>query len=116
MTKMLYFVETTHKLPKPPCSDNVGGGCWVEGIGSNDNCSMFGEGLGKLGVQKEQDGKEPFPGTTDTIDQQHRTTFCALKHARSSYKPTIFMDSGFLVDTSLEMLEGGGGHSHLFDG
>ena len=55
--------------------------------------------------------REAFPGTTNssTIDQQHRMTFCALKHARSSYKPAIFMDNGFLVDASLEMLEGGEG-------
>ncbi|CAN0452745.1 unnamed protein product, partial [Laminaria digitata] len=33
-------------------------------------------------------------------------TFCALKHARSSYKPAIFIVSGFLVDTSSEVLGG----------
>ena len=61
-----------------------------------------------MGLHREKDGKETFPGTTKTsIDQQHRTTFCALKHARSSYKPTIFMDSGFLVDTYAEVLGGG---------
>ena len=70
---------------------------------------MFGVGLGMVGVQREQYGKEAFPGTTNSsMSQQHRTTFCALKDARSSYKPAIFMDSGFLVDTSSEMLEGGG--------
>ena len=87
----------------------AGGGGWVKGIESNGSSSMFGEGLDDLGVQREQDGREAFPGMTNSsIDQQHRTTFCALKHARSSHKPAIFMDSGFLVDTSLEMLEGGG--------
>ena len=70
---------------------------------------MFGEGLEKVELQREQGGREAFPGTTNRgIDQQHRTTFYALKYARSSYKPAIFMDSGFLVDTSLEMLDGGG--------
>ena len=64
--------------------------------------------MGKVVVQRGQDGKEAFPGTTNScIDQQHRATFCALKHARSSYKTTIFMESGFLVDSSLEILEGG---------
>ena len=41
------------------------------------------------------------------MDQQHRTTFCALEDARSSYKPAFFKDSGFLIDASLE-LHGGG--------
>ena len=71
--------------------------------------------LGRGWVQGEQDGIEAFPGTTDSsIDQQHRTTFCAWKHARSSYKPATFMASGFLVDASSEAREdralvGGGG-------
>ena len=38
------------------------------------------------------------------MDQQHRTTSGALKDARSSYKPAIFLDTGFLVDTSPEAL------------
>ena len=81
----------------------------VKGKESNgSSSSMFGEGLEKVELQREQGGREAFPGTTNRgIDQQHRTTFYALKYARSSYKPAIFMDSGFLVDTSLEMLEGG---------
>ena len=48
------------------------------------------------------------------MDQQHRTTFCALEGARSNYKPAIFMDSGFLVEAALEML--GGGAQSLYDG
>ena len=40
------------------------------------------------------------------MDQQHRTTFCALEDARGSYKPTIFIDSGVLVDTSPQVLGG----------
>ena len=36
--------------------------------------------------------------------------FCALKDARSSCKPAIFMGSGFLVDASLEILRGGCTH------
>ena len=42
-------------------------------------------------------------------DQQHRTTFCASKHARSSYKPTILKDSGFLVEMLLRGLLRTGG-------
>ena len=72
---------------------------------------MLGEKLGKkVGVQTEQDGREAFLSTTNSsINQQHPTTFCALKPTRSSYKLAIFMDSGFLVHISLEMLDGGGG-------
>ena len=53
---------------------------------------MFGERLGKVGVQSWQDGREVFPGTTNnSIDQQHCATFCALKHARSKVtKQTFF--------------------------
>ena len=47
------------------------------------------------------------------MDQQHRTTFDALERARSSYKPPIFMDSGFLVEAALEIL--GGGARSLFE-
>ena len=36
----------------------VGRGGRVEGKGGNDSCSMFGEKLGKVGVQREQDGRE----------------------------------------------------------
>ena len=54
------------------------------------------------------DGREAFPGTADrdSVDQQHRTAFCALKRARvfELYKPDVFMDSGFMVDASLEVL------------
>ena len=61
----------------------------------------------KRRTNRKQDGKESFPGTThSSMDQQHRTTFSALKDARSSYKTAIFMDSGFLVDTSSDVLGG----------
>ena len=69
---------------------------------------LTGEGFEKtVALQSKQEGRQPFPGTAhSSIDQQHRTIFCALKDARSSYKPAIFMDSGCLVDTSLEVLGG----------
>ena len=52
--------------------------------------------------------------TYSSMDPQHRMIFCALECACSSYKPAIFMDSGFLVEAALEVL-GGGGQS-LFGG
>ena len=75
----------------------VGGGR-VRGTRSNSSNSVCGGGeweeVEKL--QRERDGRDSLIGTTDSsVDQQHRTTFCALKHARSSNKPAIFMDSGF---------------------
>ena len=44
----------------------MGGGGWVEGKRSNGSCSMFGEGLERVGVQSEQGGNEAFPGSTDS--------------------------------------------------
>ena len=38
------------------------------------------------------------------MDQQRRTAFGVLEGARSSYKPAIFMDSGCVVEGTLEML------------
>lgn len=69
---------------------------------------MVGDGLGeKAGLQREQDDREAFPGATNSsiysLDAQHRTAFCALKHARSSCKTALFMDSELLVDTSSQV-------------
>ena len=47
------------------------------------------------------------------MDQQHRKTFRALKDARGSYRPAIFIDNGFLVGVALKML--GGGAQSVFD-
>ena len=98
---------------------------------------MFGLGLEKVEPQRKQDGRQSFPGTIhSSMDQQHRTTFYALKDACGSYKPAILMDSagfwpilqrtysggrtgplalpggimdsGFLVDTSSDVLGGKG--------
>ena len=80
----------------------VGGGR-VRGTGSKGSASTWREGLENKveEPQEERDGRDSLLGTTDSsVDQQHRTTFCASKRARSSYKPAIFMDSGFLVDAS----------------
>ena len=83
----------------------VGGGR-VRGRGSKSSNSMWGEGLEEVEkLQRERDGRDSLIGTTDSsVDQQHRTTFCALKHARSSNKPAISMDSGCLVDASSGVL------------
>ena len=68
---------------------------------------MSGQGLEKVELQRKQDGREAFPGTThSSMDRQRRATFYALKYARSRYKPDILMDSGFLVHTYAEILGG----------
>ena len=57
------------------------------------------EEVGEL--HREKDGSDSLVGTTDSsVNQEHRTAFCASKHALGSYKPTISMDSGILVDAS----------------
>ena len=87
---------------------------WVRGKGSNGSSSTFGEGLEKVELQRNQDGRDSFPGMThSSVDQQHRTT-CEFEGARSGHNPAIFMDSGFLVEAALEML--GGGAQSMFDG
>ena len=48
------------------------------------------------------------------MDQQHRTTFCALEDACTSFKPAISKNSGFSVEAVLEMLREGA--QSLFDG
>ena len=66
--------------------------------------SVWGEGLEEVeALQREKNRRGSLVGTTDSIvDQQHRMTFCASKHARRSYyKPAILMGSGFLVDMLL---------------
>ena len=76
----------------------VGGGR-VRGTRSKSSISMEGEGWeGVEKLQRERDGRDSLLGTTDSsVDQQHRTTFWALKHACSSNKPASLMDSGYLV-------------------
>ena len=44
--------------------------------------------------------------------QQHRTTFCTLKHMRSSCRPAVDLDGGLRFDISAEG-HGGGGYSGL---
>ena len=67
---------------------------------------MFGGGVKRVGPQRERDGGDSFLATTDSIKQQYRTAFCALKHARDSYKPAIYMDSGLSFDASSEVYGG----------
>ena len=81
--------------------------------GTRSNCrGMWGKGLENKveEPQEERDDRHFFLGTTDSsVDQQHRTTFFALKHACSSNKPAILMGSGFLVDASSGVLKEGSG-------
>ena len=79
----------------------VGNGKFVGG-----SCSVLGAGVKRAGSQRERDGGDSFLATADSIKQQYRTAFCALKHTRSSYKPDIFMDSGFSFDASSEVYGG----------
>ena len=62
--------------------------------------SVFGEGVKRAGSQRERDGGNSVPAATDSISQQHRTAFCALKHTRNSYKSAFYMDSGLSFDAS----------------
>ena len=79
-------------------------------IGSGEDrggsSSVFGGGVKRVGPQRMQNGGDSFLVTADSIKQQYRTTFCALKHTRSSYKPAIYMDSGLSFDASSEVYGG----------
>ena len=78
-------------------SGKVGGG----------SCIVLGEGVMRAGAQRERDGGDSSLATTDSIWQQYRTAFCALKHTRSSYKPAIYVDGGLSFDASSEVYGGG---------
>ena len=54
-------------------------------------------------AEASRHGDFPCEDPYDNMDRQQRTAFYPLKDARSSYKLAIFMDSGFLVDASLEV-------------
>ena len=81
----------------------LGGGDWALAVGGgrvsgaesnsiSSSSSVGGEGLEEVEeLQRENHRKDSLIGTTDSsVYQQHRTTFCALKHARSSYKPALW--------------------------
>ena len=71
------------------------------GKGRGGSSSVWEEGVKRAGPQRERDGGDSFPATADSIEQQYRTAFCALKHTRSSYKPaTYYVDSGLSFDAS----------------
>ena len=73
----------------------VEGGRVLRGISSDSWGAGDGEGTS---LQRKQDVRETLLGTTySSMGQLHRTTFCALKHARSSHYPTIYLDSGLIV-------------------
>ena len=62
--------------------------------GGADMMLTMGRGLQRVQTQREQDGRETLPGTTDSsIGRLHRATFCALKHVRSSHYHAIHLDS-----------------------
>ena len=68
--------------------------------------SMRGGGVLMAEPQREREGGDSFLATADSIEQQYRTAFCALKYTRSSYKLAIYMDSGLSFDASLKVYGG----------
>ena len=65
---------------------------------------MGGGVAGVEELQRKEDRSDSLLGSTDSnVDQQHRTAFCAPKHARSGYKLSILMCSGFFIDASSGM-------------
>ena len=86
-------------------SDVYGGEDSTLAVGSGkgrggSRSSVWEEAVKGVGPQKERDGGGYFPATADSIKQQYRTAFCALKHTRKSYKPAIYVDSGLSFDAS----------------
>ena len=76
------------------------------GKGRGGSRSVWKEGVKRAGPQRERYGGDSFLATADSTKQKYRTAFCALKHARSSYKPAIYADSGLLFDASSEVYGG----------
>ena len=69
--------------------------------------SVSGEGMKRAGPQRERDGGDSFLATADSIRQQHRAAFCALKHTRSCHKVALYyVNSGLSFDASPEVYEG----------
>ena len=61
---------------------------------------ISGEAGGGEGImlQRKHGGGKTLPGTTDSsLGRLHRTTFCALKHTRSSHHPAIYLDKRMVV-------------------
>ena len=78
----------------------------VGGKGRGGSSSVWEEGVKRVGSQRERGGGDSFFATADSIKQQYRTAFCALKHTRSSYKSAISIDSGLSFDASSEVYGG----------
>ena len=65
------------------------------------------EGRGwRVQSRRERDGGDSFLATTDSIRQQYRTAFCALKQKRSSYNPAIYMVSRLSFDAPSKVFWG----------
>ena len=67
--------------------------------GKSIGITSWGAGSGEgTSLQRKQEGGETLPGTTDSsLGRLHRTTFCALKHTRSSHHPAIYLDKRMVV-------------------
>ena len=76
--------------------------------GKSIGITSWGAGSGEgTSLQRKQDGGETLLAMTDSsIGKLHRTTFCALKHTRSSHYPVIYLDSGLSFDASLAVRSG----------
>ena len=59
----------------------------------------------RAGPHREPDGGDYFLDMTDSIIRQQYCTafFCALKHARNSYKSAIYVGSRLSFDASSEV-------------
>ena len=75
----------------------VGGGKVRSG-----NSRVWDGGVTRAELQKGRDGGNSLLATADSsIRQQQR--FCSLGHARSSYKPDIYLDRGLSLDESSDV-------------
>ena len=86
----------------------VGGGR-VRDTGSKGSGTTWREGIENMVEDPpgERDGGDSLLGSTGSgVDQEHRTACSASKHARSSYKPAIFVGIGFSADASSGVLGG----------
>ena len=98
-------------LPFDASSEVFGGEDLVLAVGTGKlkggSGSVWGEAVKTVRPQRERDDGASFFATTDSIRQQYRAAFCALKHARSSYKPATYVDRELSFDASSEVYAGG---------
>ena len=104
-------INVDSRLPFDASSEVYGSEDLALAVGSGKDRgggrSALGEEVKRAGSQREQGGRNSSLATPDSsIKQQSRTVFRALNHTRSSYKPAIYMDSGWSFDASSEVFGG----------